>query len=1169
MNARMLKSITLAMLGALASLLALTGLLAPEALAAPPVATPVYAPTAEFGFRDPIEEGLPRKRIAVDPGTGNILFTDQQAGVVEVFGSDTNPLTSINTGGAPYGIAIDQATGAVYVSNSASDTIKRYVSDGAATPTYTVDGTFTSPAHGNGASQIGSFDSALAVDPVTHDLLVADSENERVDRYSATGGFLGSFDGSGAPGGSFSALTDIAVGPDGTVYVIDGALVERFSAAGVSEGSLPAKQIPTAITADPTNGGVAVATQELDGYGQMLQQFDAAGEPLTEVSYCCNLSGVRVSGIAIDGTSHRLYALSGGSGYEDGAIFELTSVLPGVEILAPSSTGLTTAHFAGEVDPGGVPTTIRFEYSSDQGASWTSTSEVEVGAGSGAQEASLDSGGLYPGRSYLVRMVATNSAQHRTSRATNLTMPVAPPAVETGGSSEVEDTSAAVYGSLNPNGFQTTFYFEYGQTESYGSRIPVASDGVAGQGLVARQLARTISGLAPQTTYHYRLTAQSSVGRTVGLDRTFTTAATSGAEGRVYEQVTPVHKEGGTIDSNVAFQAEGNGEGFVFKTTNTLGGSASESSAFFARYMSLRTPSGWTGAQPLDPPVRSTYAFVSYPTLAVSGDFTHAFVATDRALAPGAVSGDANLYIRDLRTGQYTFVGTSSTPGALNQFIGLGPANKYIAGAPDFSWIVFNSPMPLLPEAKAGSLYRWSATSGLSIESVLPDGSPAGEVGVSPAQQLPIIHRVSEDGSRDFFAVNEAGAEGVYMRTGGHTTALSVSRVPGDPATPLRGLIMGVSADGNYAVFESGRLTSDAPPSAVEDVYRYDVTSGQLQYLGLQAGAQNFLVSDDGQAVYVYGGEPKVFYHGTVSSIPAGAGYPGVYDASPDGRYYAFSPSEGSDAEVYLYDAEAHTVTCVSCLPGGEVSAGDARLPDPETSISNRVPRAVNDSGQVFFDTAAKLVPADVNGMRDVYVYQADRVRLISPGDAPFDARFADSSEDGSDVFFSTAQSLVGQDQDGVSDIYDARIGGGIPEQSELEKPNCPGSECAEFSVPRADSAQIASESLTLPAAAGGSPSSAVRRKVTVSVTKVATGSASLRISVRVSEKGRIRVSGVSLTATARTVKKAGTYTLVVPLSAKAKAARRAHRKLKVKAKVLLTGSSGSATSSISRTLGN
>jgi DNA-binding beta-propeller fold protein YncE len=1160
MNARTLKSTTLAILGALAGLMALA---VPAALAAP-VATHTYAMVGEFEgpFSGP-------EHVAVEPGTGNILVTDPQNGLVDVLKSDTSVLTSLNTGGAPYGIAIDQASGAIYVSNFGTGKITRYVSDGAPTPSYTVDGTFTSPSQGSASGQIGSFESALAVDPVTHDLLVADSESERVDRYSSTGSFLGSFDGSGAPAGVFSALGDIAVAADGTVYVIDGAHVERFSAAGVAQGSLAVSELPGSIAVDPSNGGVTVAMEASNRYEDRLQQFDAEGAFLAETGFSYFSGGRKLSGVAIDGASHRLYAIGGSFGYPRGTVFELNSVLPGVEILAPSNLGVTTAHLAGEVDPGGLSTSVRFEYSSDEGVSWNSTSEVEVGAGSGAQEVSLDTAALYPGTTYLVRMVASNSIQHHTSRTITLTTPVTPPSVQTGGSSEVEDTSAAVYGSVNPNGFQTTFYFEYGTTESYGNRIPVASDGVAGQGLLTRHLARTISGLAPQTTYHYRLTAQNSVGHAVGADRTFTTAAASGAEGRVYEQVTPVHKEGGEIDPNVAFQAEGNGNGFVFKTNNTLGGSATESSTFFARYASLRTPTGWTGAQSLDPPVRTEGEILTYPTLAVSGDFTHALVASPEVLAPGAVSGAGNLYVRDLSTGQFTLVGTSGVQGTVNELIGLGPANKYMGGAPDFSWIVFTVGPPLLPGAKPNSLYRWSATSGLSVESMLPDGSPVGEIGRSGAETPPVIHRVSEDGSEVFFSTSEAGEEGVYMREGGHTTALTVSQVPGDPATPLPGAIMGAGANGEYVVFISGRLTSDAPANSNVDIYRYDVRSGQLQYLGLQL-QERFMVSDDGQAVYVdYGAEWRVSYHGVVSSIPQpGASW--SFFASPDGRYFAFGgEGEGGTEQIYLYDAEAHTAACASCAPAGEPTPYGAGLPSTETSISNRVPRAVNDKGQVFFDTATKLVPADVNGRLDVYVYQAGRVRLISPGDGPFDAVFADSSEDGSDVFFSTGQSLVGQDQDGVNDIYDARIGGGIAAQSAVEKPNCPGNECAEFSIPKADSAQIASESLTLPAASDGSQPSAVRRKPTVSVAKVVVASASLRVSVRVSEKGRIRVSGSSLTTTVRTVKKSGLYTLVVPLSAKAKAARRAHRKLKVKAKVLLTGSSGSVTASISRILGN
>ncbi len=43
---------------------------------------------------------------------------------------------------------------------------------------------------------------------------------------------------------------------------------------------------------------------------------------------------------------------------------------------------------------------------------------------------------------------------------------------------------------------------------------------------------------------------------------------------------------------------------------------------------------------------------------------------------------------------------------------------------------------------------------------------------------------------------------------------------------------------------------------------------------------------------------------------------------------------------------------------------------------------------------------------------------------------FADASASGNDVFFFTDQPLVGQDQDSLVDVYDARVGGGIAAQS-------------------------------------------------------------------------------------------------------------------------------------------
>jgi hypothetical protein len=68
------------------------------------------------------------------------------------------------------------------------------------------------------------------------------------------------------------------------------------------------------------------------------------------------------------------------------------------------------------------------------------------------------------------------------------------------------------------------------------------------------------------------------------------------------------------------------------------------------------------------------------------------------------------------------------------------------------------------------------------------------------------------------------------------------------------------------------------------------------------------------------------------------------------------------------------------------------------------------------------------NGKVKVYQWENGATTLVSPSDAggasPSDAIYADNSTDGSDVFFSTTDSLSCGDTDGgESDIYDARIG--------------------------------------------------------------------------------------------------------------------------------------------------
>lgn len=86
--------------------------------------------------------------------------------------------------------------------------------------------------------------------------------------------------------------------------------------------------------------------------------------------------------------------------------------------------------------------------------------------------------------------------------------------------SAVGQTSTTMSASVNPNGRETTAYFEYGATTSYGSATTAQA---LGAGMTTVTLTASASSLACGTTYHYRAVAIDSSGTTAGADATFTT----------------------------------------------------------------------------------------------------------------------------------------------------------------------------------------------------------------------------------------------------------------------------------------------------------------------------------------------------------------------------------------------------------------------------------------------------------------------------------------------------------------------------------------------------------------------------------------------------------------------------------------------------------------------
>jgi hypothetical protein len=287
------------------------------------------------------------------------------------------------------------------------------------------------------------------------------------------------------------------------------------------------------------------------------------------------------------------------------------------------------------------------------------------------------------------------------------------------------------------------------------------------------------------------------------------------------------------------------------------------------------------------------------------------------------------------------------------------------------------------------------------------------------------------------------------------------------------------------------------------DLYEYDFERGEGERLeDVTAGAQAADVlgvsgaSEDGSTVYFVADAPLTGAQANSQGAIAQAGEPNLYArrdgtttfiatlgssdlddwvsppeemtarVSPDGGFIAFDslgqltgydnrgPCVGSTAplaigacqEIFLYDAEDDALSCASCAPSGELPGGPARIDRPmRTDGTLNEPavtypkRFVSDSGQVFFNTVAHLLPSDTNGLSNVYEYEEGQLHLLSPGSTSANAYFVEASANGDDVFLVTSELLA--DTNGDVSVFDARVNGGFPEA--LAPSACGEGDCA------------------------------------------------------------------------------------------------------------------------------
>ncbi len=204
------------------------------------------------------------------------------------------------------------------------------------------------------------------------------------------------------------------------------------------------------------------------------------------------------------------------------------STLPSATTASPSHIGSTSATLGGTVNPNGQATRDYFEYGTTSNYGFE-TAPVNAGTGTSATSASANVSGLKAGTTYHVRLVAV-SAGGTTLGGDQTLKTLAPPIALTGNASKSDASSVVLDALVNPEGHATTYYFQFGTSTGYGLQtLPVSIGSGTGNVVVHRHP----EGLLPNTTYHYRVVAQSADGTTYGADRSVKTTGQSQTPSRL------------------------------------------------------------------------------------------------------------------------------------------------------------------------------------------------------------------------------------------------------------------------------------------------------------------------------------------------------------------------------------------------------------------------------------------------------------------------------------------------------------------------------------------------------------------------------------------------------------------------------------------------------------
>ncbi len=787
--------------------------------------------------------------------------------------------------GASDGLAVDAASGNVYVAAPGLHAVEVFNDKGEEQPLLALTGSATP----QGASFTPT---GVAIDDFDKVIYVIDGSAGLVDEFSMEGVWLGQITQT-SPGKRLAprgiAVQEHAGPTQGEVYVSDGGgnVVAVFAAAGV-------------VAAEVTTGAASAVTATS---ATLSGTVNPAGVPVSECAFEYRVSGelnfahsvpctpspgagnspVAVSA-ALSGLTPRTtyyFRLSATNANTANYGSEATFFTPGAplareessEVAQTEKAGQTTARLRAQVDPAGLETNYRFEY----GETTAYGQSVPIGgetlaAGKVFQLVAAEATGLHSGTTYHYRLVAHNEDGTVTSE--DQTFSTLPAVLAKAAVSHVTATSATLEAQINPLGSDTTYYIQYGTADcatspaSCTSRPTPPADVGAGESLVEGAPIQ-LQELQPGTTYHYRIVAQNATGTTEGPDQTFITQ-TAGVfalpDARAWELVSPPDKHGALLEPIIGkgvTQAAGGGEAITYLAT-----APTES----------------------EPPGNSNHTQVLSARPGADSSWASRDISTPREVANGFQEGGAEeprFFSSDLSVDVIQPWGAfdpSLSPEASEQtaylrtnFLGGNPAEPclgscyrpLVTGAPGFANV------PAGTEFGEGTCHAGEETQhcGPSFEGASPDGS---HIVLGSATPL----------------VEGAPADGLYEWIGGRLQLVSVLPVS-EGGGPVEGTL-GSSVIGSFSRITRSAVSTDGSRvvwSVGERLYVRDVSSLETALLGSNAEFQT-ASSDGTRVVFTEAGDLKVFEASLGGPLTAGH----VTDLIPDANVIGIVPGASKDA---------------------------------------------------------------------------------------------------------------------------------------------------------------------------------------------------------------------------------------------------------------------------------